>query len=272
MKLFLGFCLYDSCSRGHVFRHPDVASHGGSASDGDAAQDGGVAIDDDVVLQYRVAGDALHGIAVGIEGEALGTEGDALVELHVVADDACLSDDHSRAVVDGEVCAYACAGMYVDAGLAVRHLGDDARQEGDASRQQGVGHAVVQYGPYGWVAADDFAMALRRRVAVVGGLHVGGKHLAQSGQLGNEHRGAVGGAQAQGADVLTRVVEAEGGEYLLRHDAVKLFHHDARMVLEGAAVDVRDAEVAGEYEVAGQFHRPAQGLGRGQGVAVAMAV
>ena len=50
------------------------------AADGDAAEDGGASVDDHVVLHDGVAVDALDGLAVGVEREALGAEGHALVE------------------------------------------------------------------------------------------------------------------------------------------------------------------------------------------------
>ena len=115
---------------GHILGDPDVASDDGTPTDGDAPEDGAVAVDDDVVLEDGMAGDALDGLALGIEGEALGPERDSLVELDVGADDARGADDHSRAVVDGEVAADGGGGVYVDACLAMGHLGDDAWDEG----------------------------------------------------------------------------------------------------------------------------------------------
>ena len=46
-----------------------------------------------------MARDALDGVAVGVEREALGSERDALIELDVVADDACGTDDYAWSMV-----------------------------------------------------------------------------------------------------------------------------------------------------------------------------
>ena len=113
MFLFLVFL----GSRLHVLGNPDVGSHHASLSDGDASENGGVGIDDDIVFEDRVARNALDRVAVLVEWEALGTEGDTLVELHVVADDAGGSDDHTRAMVDGEVFADGGLRVDVDTGL-----------------------------------------------------------------------------------------------------------------------------------------------------------
>ena len=151
-------CLNDLFARFGAFRHPYVAADDGTFGQGDASEDCRVTIDDDVVLEYRVARDALDGISVVVEGEALCAECDALVELHVVADDARCSDDDACAVVDGEVVPYLGSGMDVDARLAVRHFGDDAGNEGHAQQQQLVGDAVAGEGLDDWIAADDFAV------------------------------------------------------------------------------------------------------------------
>ena len=184
--LFLGFGLHDTCAGGYVFGHPDIAAHGRSTSHGDASQNGGVGVDDDVVFQNGMAGDTLDGLAVGIEGEALGTQRDALVELDVVSDDAGFADYHTRAVVDGKVVAYLCARMDVDTRLAMCHFGDDAGDEGYAEAQQLVGHAIVADGADGRIAADDFAERVGGGVTVVGGFDVGGQDAPHLGQGGDE--------------------------------------------------------------------------------------
>ena len=78
-----------------------------------------------MVLDDGVSRDVEH-ITLLVVLEALGTERHTLIERHVVADDARLADDDTRAVVDGEVLAYLRPGVDVDAGLRVGLLGDDA--------------------------------------------------------------------------------------------------------------------------------------------------
>ncbi len=78
----------------HILCNPDIGSHHAALADGDAAQDGGVGIDDDVVLQDRVARDSLDRVAVLVQWETLGPQRYALIEFHIVADDAGGADDH----------------------------------------------------------------------------------------------------------------------------------------------------------------------------------
>ena len=183
---FFPSALHNPGAGRHVFGHPDVAAYHGSAAHGDASQDGGVAVHNHVVFQNGVARYAFDGFPVGIKWKALGAEGDALVQFHVVTDDACLADDHARAVVYGEVAAYLGAGMDVNARFAVCHFGDDAGNEGYAQPQQFVGDAVVADGPYGGIAADDLAERMGGRVAVVGRFDIGGQGAAHGGQAAYE--------------------------------------------------------------------------------------
>ena len=91
---------------GYVFGHPEVAADCGAVADGDASEDGGVRVDYDVVFKDGVTRDVLDGMAVGVEGETLGTQGDALVKFDIIAYNARGADDDTRAVVYGEVMAY----------------------------------------------------------------------------------------------------------------------------------------------------------------------
>ena len=54
---------------------------------------------------------------------------DALVQLHVVADDGRLADDHAGAVVDAEVLADSRPRRDVDARARMRQLAHDARDD-----------------------------------------------------------------------------------------------------------------------------------------------
>ena len=115
---------------GYIFGHPYVAANDSIVPDGDAAEDGAVAVYDDIVLEDGVAVDALDGVALCIQWETLGPESNTLVEFHVIAYDAGGSDDHSCAMVDGEMAADGSGRMYVDACLAMGHLGDDTWDKG----------------------------------------------------------------------------------------------------------------------------------------------
>ena len=62
---------------------------------------------------------------------AEGAQGDALVDLDVVADDGRFSDDDSGTVIDEKLVADGRAGMDVYASLVVNVLAHDARQQWD---------------------------------------------------------------------------------------------------------------------------------------------
>ena len=215
---------------GHIFGDPNVAADNGIVAYGDAAEDGAVAIYDDVVFENGVAIDAFDGASLLVEGEALGTEGDALVELHVVAQDAGGTDDDTRTVVNGEVTTDGGGGVYVDTGLAMGHLGDNARNEGYAQQMQFVGHAVITDGTYGRIAADDLTIACCGRVALVGCNHIGGKQAAQMGEATDELGGDAFGL-ATGTFAL--LGKAEAGLDLFYKFIVKTLHIDARVVGKG---------------------------------------
>ena len=131
------------CFRLHILGHPHVGSHDAAFSDGDSAQDGGVGIYDDVVFQDRVARDSLDRIAVLIQWETLGSEGDTLVELHVVADDAGGTDNHTRAMVDGEVVADGSLRIDIDTRLRVCQFRHHSWNEGHAELVQNMSDTVV---------------------------------------------------------------------------------------------------------------------------------
>ena len=83
-----------------------------------------------------------HGVFVGVE-VAYRSQGDALVNLDIVANDARGTYDDARAVVDGE--AFTNLGLRVggDACLAMGNVRDGARGEWDPECVELVGGAVA---------------------------------------------------------------------------------------------------------------------------------
>ena len=71
----------------------------------------------------------------------------ALVELHAVADDGGLADDHAGAVIDEERAADAAPGWMSMPVSRVRELGHDARDQRHAELEQLVGDAVAWRSP-----------------------------------------------------------------------------------------------------------------------------
>lgn len=256
--------LYNVFSWFCVFRHPYVAADDRSFADGDAAEYGGIAVDDDVVFEYGVACDAFDGVSVIVKGKALGTEGDALIEFHVVANDASGSNDDACAVVDGEVVPYLCARMDVDACLAVCDLCDDAWYERYAEQQQLMCYPIAGDGFDDRVAADDFAIGAGSRIAVVGCLNVGCQYAAHVGQALDElcHDGLCLFCERTGGFGFV-VLEAKSCQYLLGEEMAEFVQADADMVGQGLAADVGFPVEPGEYDSAAKVDDLTQCRGGG---------
>ena len=82
--------LYKVLARLCALGHPKVTANDGAPPYCNAAKDGGIAIDNDIVFKDGMAGYALDGMPILVQGEAFGTKGHALIEFDVVADDACV--------------------------------------------------------------------------------------------------------------------------------------------------------------------------------------
>ena len=162
------------------------------------------------------------------------------VEFYIVADDTCGADDDTCAVVDGEVVADGGSRMYVDAGLAVGHLSQHARDERYVEHVELVSQAVVDQCLDDGIAADHFAVVCRRGVAVEGRHNVCLERLAQARQrlydvgcdiLGFGKKGIV-------ALALSRLgTEAESGGNLLDQQVVQTLNLHAHRVLERGLTD-----------------------------------
>ena len=87
------------------------------ADDGVAAENGRIGVDDDFVFEGGMAFHAADDVAGGIAREAERAEGDALIELDVLADVARFADDDAGAVVDEEARADARARSRLRASL-----------------------------------------------------------------------------------------------------------------------------------------------------------
>ena len=166
---------------------------------------------------------------------------------------ARLADDDAGAVVDEEVVADRGAGMDVDAGAAMGPLAHHARDERDRELVQQVGEAVDGDRLQAGVAKDDFGGRFARRVAVVGGLHVGGEQFANLGKLLEEQERL---GLAQRLEVFSRFaiaggagVVAEGAADLRRQAIVQAIDQVADVVADVALVQSLAAAVAGEHDL-----------------------
>ena len=83
-------------------RNPEVATDGGVVANLDAAKDGGISIDHHIISDDRMTGNALDQRAVFFLWEVLGSESNALIECHIIAQDSSSTYDDARAMVDGK--------------------------------------------------------------------------------------------------------------------------------------------------------------------------
>ena len=203
--------------RRHVVGEPDVTSNDGVVAYAHTAEDGGVGVDGYVVLDYGVAR-LVDGVSLQVVVEIARAEGDALVEHHMAANDGGLAYDDAGAVVDGEILANLGGGVYVDACGGVRHLGDDAWQEGDAEAEERVGGAIMHHGLHHGIAKDGLGVVGGGRVVLRDGGDVGEEqalylrkllHERERETLGLRTRGRAGGA-AGGGEAVAGLLQKEG--------------------------------------------------------------
>ncbi|MPN19954.1 hypothetical protein SDC9_167329 [bioreactor metagenome] len=121
-------------------------------------------------------------MAFRILGEAFGAQRHGLIDAYVGTDLGRLADHHPCAVIDEATGPDLRAGMNVDAGLAVRHFRNHARQQRQFQPVQRVRDAVVDQRQHAGVAQHHLVHAARRRVALEGGEHIGVQQLPQARQ------------------------------------------------------------------------------------------
>ena len=166
-----------------------VAADDGIVADhGVPAQYGRAGIDGHVVLDGGVAALAVQLLAAPGGQRA---QGDALVELHIVADDGGLADDDAGAVVDEEVSADLRPGVDVDAGAAVGVFRHDPGDKGHLQLVEHVGQAVDGDGVKAGIGDDHLRLVGGGGVTVVGGLEVRFHIGPDLGQLFQKGRGQV---------------------------------------------------------------------------------
>ena len=154
-----------------------------SPIDGVAAHDRGAGVDRHAVFDGRMAFLSAQCLP---RGQRLRHQTDALIHLHVVADDGGLAHDRAGAVIHEEVRADLRARMQVHAGAGVRPLGHDARNERDVVEIEFVRQPLHGDGFDERIRDDDFLLARRGGVAVEGRLGVGLQQFANARQAAQE--------------------------------------------------------------------------------------
>ena len=147
--------------RRHTLRQPDVAAdHAVVADDRIAAEDGGAGVDHDAIFD--------RGVAFGLGQvftHAQGAEGDALIDLDVVADVDRFADDETGAVVDAKILSDRGTWVDIDPGLAVRVFGQNTGDQRHLQALQFVRDPVYGNGEKARIGADHLGLAGSRGVA-----------------------------------------------------------------------------------------------------------
>ena len=169
-----------------AFHQEDVGADRAPCTDhGVASEDDAVRIDHDIVLDTRMAAQALDDLPLLIFLEAAGTEGDAMVKFYPVADDAGLPDDDAGSMVDEEVGADRGTGMDVDPCAAVGPFGHHAWKKGDILLVEQVRDALDGDRLETGVRQNDLLETARCGIAREGGFDIGleqGTHGGNSGE------------------------------------------------------------------------------------------
>ncbi len=163
----------DAASGGHGLIQKNVGADDASGTDmGVASEDGGVGIDDHVVSDRRMTANMFDGMAVGVQGETLGTQGHSLVDFDAVADDTRFANDHASGVVDEKAATNACAGMEVDAGLGVGPFAHDAGDHGNLKSVEFMCEAVGGNREQAGIGELDLGVGERSGISIVCGCNV----------------------------------------------------------------------------------------------------
>ena len=252
---------------GYILGDPYVATNNSIVTYRDAAKNGTITIDDDIVFEDGMAVDALDGITLSIERKVLCSESNALIELHVVAEDAGCTDDDTRTMVNGKVTANGGSRVYVDTSLAMGHLSNDARNEGYAEEMQLMSNSIVANGAYGRIAANHLAIARGSRITFISGYHIGGEQATQMRKAFNELTGNI---FSFASGILTVFGKAETSLNLIYKFVIEAFDVDSRMVGDSMATDTRMTEVARKKDCTAKTDNLVQFTKRREGVSISM--
>ena len=251
--------------RGNIFGNPYIATNNRIVAYRDAAKDGAIAVDDNIILEDGVTVNALNGVPLSIEREALGTKGYALIEFYMIAEDAGGTNDNTRAMVNGKMTSNGSGRVYINARLAMGHFGDNARDEGYAKKVQFVSYAIVADSTYGWITTDHLAIARGCRITFIGCNYISSKQATQVGQTYNELADNTL-SFTRGAITLSGKVEA--GLNLIHKFVIEAFDVDARVIGDSMATDTRMPEVPGKKDGTAKVDNLVQFTKRGKRVPI----
>lgn len=194
-----------------------------------------------------MAWNALDRISVVVKIKTAGTQRDALIQLHVVANYRRSTYNDTSTVVDCKVVADDGTRMYVNPRLAVSHLGNHARNNRYASHKEFVSYAVVDYRLDCGIAVYDLGAACSSGVAHVDCLHVGMQNFTQFGKFADELCCYLNGTAVQRFQVIigTSFNKGKTCHNLILEKRLKLLAFYPDIVLQIIAIDILVAEESG---------------------------
>lgn len=244
---------WDRGGEPHVAANDGMVAYGGVAS-----QNGGFCIDN-----HTVANSGMPFLIGFVFGNTQGAQGNALVYFDVVPNLGCFSNDNTSPMVNTKPRAYFGAWVDIDAcfpmGNFCHHSGDNR----DFGGVEKMGGTVNPCGLQTGIGQDDFGIALRGRVASVGGVDVLGKDMSH---LGNKRKKATHNvAGLFGYPLYGRLrlfgVPSEAflnllgepladGDDLLANDKGKIFLTEGECIKIAGEKDVSDLEQQMAYAMA----------------------
>ena len=207
-----------------------------------------------MVLDDRVTRYVQH-VAVLVVTEALGTQCHTLIQRHVVADDGCLTNHHTRAVVNGEVFANLGTRVDINTRPRVSLLRDDTGNDGHLHQVQHVRYAVVRHRVHHRVTVNHLAIVGGSGVALEHRLHIRIEQALHLGQLVNKLQSQVFcRTENLLLGTVTVLTKLHAACYLALQQVVELVHAHANMVRTHLLVALTLVEIVGEDDVLTQTH------------------
>ena len=168
------FSSHKQCVGWNAFHQEYIRPDRAAGTDnGISPQDDSIGVDDHIVLDLGVTLDSLDDITMLILLEATCAEGDAVVELHTVSDDAGFADNHAGTVIDEKMRADFCSGMNIDSRATVSPLGHHAREKGNLCDVEQMSHPLDGNRFEAGIGQDNFLKTTGCGVSRKGGLHIG---------------------------------------------------------------------------------------------------
>jgi hypothetical protein len=154
-----------------------------------SSQNGGIWIDRNPILNVGVSLAALFNPALIIFLEAPRSQGNPMIELYMVTDNAGFSDDDTSSVIDKEIVTDLGAWMNIDPGSAMGPLGHNPREQWQLHQVKGVGDALNSDRLDTRIANDYFLVALTCRIALICRFYIGTQKQTNLGNASNQIKG-----------------------------------------------------------------------------------